>query len=69
MQIHRSVLAIMPIRGLKINPNSLVFEKNKKKVPLVYYTINNLINCKDIKKIVITSPDRFILSTLKKNTN
>ena len=62
MQIHRSVLAIMPIRGLKINPNSLVFEKIKK-VPLVFYTINNLINCKDIKKIVITSPDRFILST------
>ena len=55
----------MPIRGLKINPNSLVFEKIKK-VPLVFYTINNLINCKDIKKIVITSPDRFILSTLKK---
>ena len=65
MQIHRSVLAIMPIRGLKINPNSLVFEKIKK-VPLVFYTINSLINCKDIKKIAITSPDRFILSTLKK---
>ena len=53
----RSVLAIMPIRGLKIDPTSLVFKKLKK-IPLVFYTINNLIKSIDIKKIVITSPDK-----------
>ena len=61
----RSVLAIIPIRGLKIDPDSLVFEKIKK-IPLIYYTINNLTKCADIKKIIITSPDKDILATLKK---
>ena len=61
----RSVLAIMPIRGLKIDPSSLVLRKIKK-LPLVCHTINNLIKCDDITKLIITSPDKNSLSLLKK---
>ena len=59
------VLAILPIRGLKISPYSMVLRKIKKK-PLVFYTIDNLLKCNQVKYIVITSPDIHILGILKK---
>jgi len=59
------VLAILSIRGLKLNPHSLVLKKFKKK-PLVFYTIDNVLKSKLIAKLVITSPDDKILNIIKK---
>ena len=63
-KIKKKVLAIMPIRGLKMNPYSMVLKKVKKKF-LVFYAIDELIKCENIEKIVITSPDEQILNILK----
>tara|TARA_Y100001970_G_scaffold293483_1_gene440603 strand:- start:34182 stop:35528 length:1347 start_codon:yes stop_codon:yes gene_type:complete len=62
---HRMALAVIPIRGLSINPNSLVLKKLKKK-PLVCWIIDVLIKSKKISKILISSPDTKILKYLKK---
>jgi len=59
------VLAIIPIRGLKINRYSLVLRKLKKK-PLVFYTIENLLKCNNISRIAITTPDDQIIKILRK---
>ena len=63
--LKKRALAILPIRGLKINPGSYVLKKLKGK-PLVLWIIDSLIKAKNISKIVITSPDENILSYLKK---
>ncbi len=63
--LKKRALAILPIRGLKINPGSYVLKKLKGK-PLVLWVIDSLIKAKNISKIVVTSPDKNILSFLKK---
>ena len=60
----KSVLSILPIRGLDLNPNSLVLKKLIKK-PLVFFTINSILESKLVKKLVITSPDNQLLKILK----
>ena len=62
----KKVLAILPVRGLKLNPNSIVLKKLNKK-PLIFYTIDSILNSKLIDKLIITSPDSKLLSTIKKN--
>ena len=61
----KKVLAILPVRGLKLNPNSLVLKKIKNK-PLIFYTIDSILNSKLIDKLIITSPDSRLLNTIKK---
>ena len=61
----KKALAVLPIRGLEINPNSLVLKKLKRK-PLVCWIIDVLIKSKKIAKILISSPDNKILKYLKK---
>ena len=61
----KNILAIVPIRGLKVNPYSYVLQKIRK-TPLVFYTIETLIKCNSVKKIIITSPDQKLLSIIKK---
>lgn len=63
--LKKKALAILPIRGLKINPGSYVLKKLKGK-PLVLWIIDSLIKANNISKIVVTSPDKNILSFLKK---
>ena len=55
----------MPIRGLKLNPNSLVLKKLKNK-PLVFFTIESILGSKLINKLVVTSPDDQLLNIIKK---
>ena len=64
----KNILAIVPIRGLKVNPYSYVLQKIRK-TPLVFYTIETLIKCNSVKKIIITSPDQKLLSIIKKKFN
>ena len=52
----KKVLSILPIRGLQLNPNSLVLKKLKNK-PLVFFTIDSILGSKLVNKLVITSPD------------
>ena len=63
--LKKKALAILPIRGLKINPGSYVLKKLKGK-PLVLWIIDSLIEAKNISKIIVTSPDKNILSFLKR---
>lgn len=62
---NKSALAIIPIRGLQINPDSIVLKKLRKK-PLICWTIDNLLKTKRIVKILVSSPDETILNFLKK---
>jgi len=64
--LSKKALAILPIRGLKINPSSYVLKKLKGK-PLVFWAIESLLKAKNISKVVVTSPDNDILKFLKKN--
>ncbi len=61
----KKILAILPIRGLKLNPNSLVLKKLKNK-PLVFFTIESILASKLINKLVVTSPDNQLLNIIKK---
>ena len=61
----KKVLSILPIRGLQLNPNSLVLKKLKNK-PLVFLTIDSILGSKLVNKLVITSPDGELLKTIKK---
>ena len=61
----KKVLAILPVRGLKLNPSSLVLKKLNKK-PLVFYTIDSILNSKFINKLIITSPDSKLLNIIKR---
>ena len=62
---NKKILAILPIRGLKLNPNSLVLKKLKNK-PLVFFTIESILGSKLINKLVVTSPDDQLLSVIKR---
>ena len=64
----KRVISILPLRGLELNPNSLVLKKLNKK-PLVFYTIDSILKSKLIDKLVITSPDNSLLDILKKKYN
>ncbi len=61
----KKALAILPIRGLQIDPSALVLKKLKGK-PLLLWTIESLLKAKNISKICVTSPDRNILNFVKK---
>ena len=61
----KNILSILPIRGLELNPNSLVLKKFKNK-PLVFYTIDSILGSKLVNKLVITSPDDQLLKIIKK---
>ena len=61
----KKILAILPIRGLKLDPNSLVLRKLKNK-PLVFFTIEAILDSKLINKLVVTSPDNQLLNIIKK---
>ena len=61
----KKTIAILPIRGLKINPRAYVLKKLKGK-PLILWIIDSLLKAKNISKIVATSPDRDILKFLNK---
>tara|TARA_B100001057_G_scaffold498341_1_gene605035 strand:+ start:1250 stop:2614 length:1365 start_codon:yes stop_codon:yes gene_type:complete len=61
----KNVLAILAVRGLKLNPGSLVLKKLRKK-PLIFYTIESILNSKFVNKLVITSPDYKLLNVIKK---
>lgn len=63
--VKKKVLAIMPVRGLKINPDSLIFKKINNK-PLVFHTIDNALKVNLISKLIITSPDSNFLKIIKK---
>ena len=62
---NKKILAILPIRGLKLDPNSLVLKKLKNK-PLVFFTIESILGSKLINKLVVTSPDDQLLNVIKK---
>ena len=61
----KKILAILPVRGFKLNPKSLVFNnlKNKK---LIFFTIDSILNSRLIDKLVITSPDNSLLQVIKR---
>ena len=61
----KKILAILPIRGLKLNPNSLVLKRLKNK-PLVFFTIESILASKLIDKLAVTSPDNQLLNIIKK---
>ena len=61
----KKVVAILPIRGLKLNPDSLVLKKFESK-PLVFYTIDSILSSKLVYKLIITSPDHKLLNIIKK---
>ncbi len=61
----KKVLAILPVRGLGINPYSLVLKKIKNK-KLIFHTIDNLVKCINIKYTVVTTPDLNLINILKK---
>tara|TARA_B100000989_G_C19450436_1_gene431499 strand:- start:188 stop:1075 length:888 start_codon:yes stop_codon:yes gene_type:complete len=61
----KNVLAILAVRGLKLNPGSLVLKKLRQK-PLIFYTIESILNSKFVNKLVITSPDYKLLNVIKK---
>ena len=63
--LSKKALAILPIRGSKINPSSYVLKKLKGK-PLVFWGIESLLKAKNISKVVVTSPDSNLLKLLKK---
>ncbi len=59
------VSIVIPIRGELIDRNSLAFKKIKNK-KLINYTIEASLTSKNIKKIILTSPDINILNYVKK---
>ena len=63
-------MAFLPIRGLKYDKFSKIFQKlgNKK---LIDWTIDNLLKVKNLSKIIIASPDDDVLRFIKdkKKTN
>ncbi len=61
----KKAIAILPVRGLKINPKSYVLTKLKGK-PLLFWSIDTLIKSKKISKVIITTPDEDIINKLKK---
>ena len=58
-------LAIIPVRGLTINPNSFVLKKLGKK-PLLNWSIDILLRSSKISKVIVTTPDQNIIDYLKK---
>ena len=61
----KKIVALLPIRGLKLSPDSMVLTKLNKK-PLVFYTIDSILSSKLISKLIITSPDSKLLNFIKK---
>ena len=61
----KKIVALLPIRGLKLSPDSMVLRKLNKK-PLVFYTIDSILSSKLISKLIITSPDSKLLNFIKK---
>ncbi len=61
----KKILAILPIRGLKLDPNSLALKKLKNK-SLVFFAIESILGSKLINKLVVTSPDNQLLNIIKK---
>ena len=61
----KKTVAILPIRGLKLSPDSMVLRKLNKK-PLVFYSIDSILSSKLISKLIITSPDLKLLNFIKK---
>ncbi len=61
-------LAFLPIRGLKYDKFSKIFQKlgNKK---LIDWTIDNLLKVKNLSKIIIASPDDDVLRFIKNKKN
>ena len=54
---------------LHVGDQKVSLEKFKKlnKKPLIFYSIKNLINIKDIDRIILSSDSKKILKTVKKN--
>ena len=57
-------IAVIPVRGLKINPKSYVMTKIVKK-PLLFWSIDTLLKSKRISKVIVTTPDENIIKKLK----
>jgi glycosyltransferase involved in cell wall biosynthesis len=58
-------VGIIPVRGKILNNDSVALRKLKSK-PLILHIINNALNSKLLSQIVITSPDKVLLTYLKK---
>ncbi len=58
-------LAIIPVRGFEINPNTIVMKKLKSK-PLINWIIESCLSSKLIEKVLIATSDKKIIKYLKK---
>ena len=58
-------LAIIPVRGFEINPNTIVMKKLKSK-PLINWIIDSCLSSKLIEKVLIATSDKKIIYYLKK---
>lgn len=61
----KKALAILPVRGYKINPHNYFLKKLKNK-PLGCWVIDALIKTRKISKVLVTTSDEKILKFLKK---
>ena len=61
----RKAIAIIPVRGLKLNPKSFVL-KNLGGKPLINWSIDTLLKSKKISKVIVTTPDNNIIKYLKR---
>ena len=64
----KNVIAFVPIRGKKYDKFSKIFDKIGKK-KLIDWTLDNLIETKSIKYVVVSSPDEKVLSYVKKKNS
>ena len=62
---NNKAIAIISVRGLKINPKSYVMTKIAKK-PLLFWSIDTLLKSKRISKVIVTTPDENIIKKLKR---
>ena len=61
----KNIIAIIPVRGQGYDETSVALKKFNKK-PVIHNLINELTKIHEIKKIVISTPDKKILTNVKK---
>ena len=62
----QSIIAIIPVRGQGYSETLVALKKLKKK-PIIHRLIEELEKTKEIKKIIISTPDIEIIKNVKKN--
>ena len=61
----KKALAIIPVRGIEINPDTIVLKKLKSK-PLINWIIDSCLKSRDIEKVLVATSDKKTINYLKK---